>query len=353
VADGNGDGQVKVTAISAGGVPTSISINAPGTGYQMVAGSHTTSYGGAGTGLTVAANVHYTSVWRAKCSAALGTAGSTGGVGALLGTGIYNEGYLLIEPIHTPWEAVKIHDNLDIGDFIFAAGHLHCWHHSAQSMVYTDLVVDATDNTKVTSAEHTFLYPNNYLRITGGAGFTIQTVKILSVSGGVAHCDAPLGTVGSTGGQATSPGGFFFDAVPFMRLDPADWATIQILGDVRLFDGTYHRSIDVGSIGLAGVTLVDPWGNITGHSFWLNPTTEVIDEHNVARFASIYATTYGGGGYEVGAAVGAVESAVAGKVDKITVAAHTMTIPKLTTLGAAGSISWNTQGQVTSWVDPT
>ena len=97
VADGNGDGTVRVTAIGAGGAVTAIVVVTGGTGYQMVAGSHATSYGGGGTGLYVATNIHYFNQWRATCSAALGTLGSTGGSGKLLGVGIYFDLYPYID----------------------------------------------------------------------------------------------------------------------------------------------------------------------------------------------------------------------------------------------------------------
>lgn len=45
---------------------------------------------------------------------------------------------------------------------------------------------------------------------------------------------------------------------------------------------------------------------------------------------------------------GGIGAAAAG-----TPGAHTMTIPKLTGLGANGSITWNADGVVTAYVDPT
>jgi|GEM_PF-1404774 len=70
---------------------------------------------------------------------------------------------------------------------------------------YTDLVIDATTNTKCTSAAHPFssLDVGRSLQVTGGTGFTVQTVTVNSVSGNVATCSASLGTLGSTGGIAT------------------------------------------------------------------------------------------------------------------------------------------------------
>ncbi|HZT29719.1 MAG TPA: hypothetical protein VFA33_07550 [Bryobacteraceae bacterium] len=74
---------------------------------------------------------------------------------------------------------------------------------------YTDLAIDGTDNTKVSSTAYPFDATDVglILHITGGTGFTVQDVTILSVDGdGVATCSAALGTLGSTGGEARELG---------------------------------------------------------------------------------------------------------------------------------------------------
>jgi hypothetical protein len=73
---------------------------------------------------------------------------------------------------------------------------------------YTDLVIDATTNTKVTSAGHPFSIEQvgNIISITSGTGFTVQRVTVLSVTAGVATCDKSLGTLGSTGGNGKMGG---------------------------------------------------------------------------------------------------------------------------------------------------
>src|SRR5579871_300772 len=79
---------------------------------------------------------------------------------------------------------------------------------NAAQIAYTDLVIDGTTNTKITSAAHPFdsTSPGNTINITGGTGFTVQTVEILSVSGNVATCDKAVGTTGSTGGTGNLGG---------------------------------------------------------------------------------------------------------------------------------------------------
>lgn len=86
---------------------------------------------------------------------------------------------------------------------------------TSPGIVYTDLVIDGTTNTKFTSAANP-VGPNiigNFICISGGASFTKpQTVEVLSVSGTTATCDKSLGTVsgvggrGGLGGACASPG---------------------------------------------------------------------------------------------------------------------------------------------------
>jgi hypothetical protein len=74
---------------------------------------------------------------------------------------------------------------------------------------YTNLVIDGTDNTKVTSASHSFVSSDvgRVITITGGTGFNKNWFLITSVSSGAAILFRPdgyaaaVGTVGSTGGS--------------------------------------------------------------------------------------------------------------------------------------------------------
>jgi hypothetical protein len=77
----------------------------------------------------------------------------------------------------------------------------------ATGTTYTDLVI-GSDNSTCTSAAQPFSSPlsvGQALVITSGTGWTVQTVTVLTVVGNVAHCNAPLGTSGSTGGHAFNP----------------------------------------------------------------------------------------------------------------------------------------------------
>ena len=77
---------------------------------------------------------------------------------------------------------------------------------AAQPVAYTDLVIDGTTNTNITSAAHPFTEESTdtTLVITGGAGFTAGTYTIQSVVFGIATLNTAVGTVGSTGGTGTA-----------------------------------------------------------------------------------------------------------------------------------------------------
>lgn len=79
---------------------------------------------------------------------------------------------------------------------------------SAQ-IAYTDLVIDGTTNTKCTSSANPFTsaHVGNIINITGGTGFTVQRVQVMSVTGSTATVDKSLGTLSSTGGTGNLGGG--------------------------------------------------------------------------------------------------------------------------------------------------
>ena len=79
---------------------------------------------------------------------------------------------------------------------------------AAAQVAYTDLVIDATTNTKCTSAGTPFTaaHVGNVINVTAGTGFTVQRVQILSVTAAVATCDKSLGTLSSTGGTGNLGG---------------------------------------------------------------------------------------------------------------------------------------------------
>ena len=84
----------------------------------------------------------------------------------------------------------------------------------APQIAFTDLVIDAVNVLKCTSAANPFTsdHVGNIINITGGAGFNVQRVQIISVVAGVATvvcqgAGTSLGTLGSTGGTGNLGGG--------------------------------------------------------------------------------------------------------------------------------------------------
>lgn len=76
------------------------------------------------------------------------------------------------------------------------------------AIAFTDMVIDGTTNTKFTSAAKP-VGPNfigNVISVTGGTGFTVQRVEVISTSSTVATCDKSLGTLSSTGGTGSMGG---------------------------------------------------------------------------------------------------------------------------------------------------
>jgi hypothetical protein len=73
---------------------------------------------------------------------------------------------------------------------------------------FTDMVIDATTNTKFSSAAKPVgkNFVGNLINVTSGTGFTVQVVEVVSTSGTVATCDKSLGTLSSTGGNGNMGG---------------------------------------------------------------------------------------------------------------------------------------------------
>jgi len=73
---------------------------------------------------------------------------------------------------------------------------------NSESYGFSNLVIDGTTNTKVTSASHNFVAADvgNCLRISSGTGFTTGVFEIVSVASNAATLDRSAGTLSSTGG---------------------------------------------------------------------------------------------------------------------------------------------------------
>lgn len=80
---------------------------------------------------------------------------------------------------------------------------------------YTDMVIDATTNTKYTSAANPVKVNviGNVIAVSAGAGWTVQRNVVISISGTVATCDKAIGTTSSTGGTGKLGGAFATDGM--------------------------------------------------------------------------------------------------------------------------------------------
>lgn len=71
------------------------------------------------------------------------------------------------------------------------------------SVTETDLVIDASNDLKVTSAGHSFVSGDvgKYVVVTGGTSFTVGAYKIASVNAGAAILESSPGATSLTGGH--------------------------------------------------------------------------------------------------------------------------------------------------------
>lgn len=109
----------------------------------------------------------------------------------------------------TAWRVRSDGASSNGGGFNTASAGTNYANQAAAQVTYTDLVIDAVTNTKITSAAFPFtaLHEGNIINVTGGVGFTVQRVQIVSVALGVATCEKAVGTTGSTGGAGKLGGG--------------------------------------------------------------------------------------------------------------------------------------------------
>ncbi len=77
------------------------------------------------------------------------------------------------------------------------------------AIAFTDLIIDGTTNTDATSSTKPLgkNFVGNIFNVTSGTGFTVQRAQLLSIpSGVIGRFDKSLGTLSSTGGNATAGG---------------------------------------------------------------------------------------------------------------------------------------------------
>jgi hypothetical protein len=100
------------------------------------------------------------------------------------------------------WEVRPSGSDNSGGGFVSGASGTDYSQQNAAQFSGTDLVIDATTNTKVTSVTHNFVAADvgNIIQITAGTGFTTGFYQIVSVASNAATLDRSPGVVGLTMG---------------------------------------------------------------------------------------------------------------------------------------------------------
>lgn len=108
----------------------------------------------------------------------------------------------------TVWEVRTTGDDTNGGGY--SSGGVDYSQQDSPQVSLTDMVIDGTTNTIFSSATlgSNSNYIGNIINVTGGTGFTVQRVQIVSRSGANYTVDKSLGTLGSTGGTGNLGGAF-------------------------------------------------------------------------------------------------------------------------------------------------
>lgn len=182
----------------------------------------------------------------------------------------------------TSWEVRTTGSDANGGGFNTLATGTDFSQQDSPQVVFTDIVIGAT-NTQITSVAHPFVAADvgNVINITGGTGFTVQRVQIVSVSGVIATCDKAVGTVASTGGAGNLGGGFATVAAA---------AALVVAGnDIWIKAGTYNLT--------ATVAIIAATQNIVGYQTThgdngtkpvINMTTNSLPIFNIANASSFF-----------------------------------------------------------------
>lgn len=145
----------------------------------------------------------------------------------------------------TQWDVRTTGSDSNGGGFDTSSAGTDYSQQDAAQVTYTDLVIGAT-NTQATSAAFPFgaAHVGNIINITGGTGFTVQRVQVVSVAGTTATFDKALGTAGSTGGGGKL-GGACATVSPIVLILAANSNNT-----IHIKSGTYTHSASIGFGGL-------------------------------------------------------------------------------------------------------
>lgn len=146
----------------------------------------------------------------------------------------------------------------------------------------TDLVVDASNNTKVSSAGYGFSSADvgRWIKVTGGTGWTTGSYNVLSVTTGVATLSASPAAVSTTGGQATVYYGLDYSQQNAANSAGSNISTTDLVtaGTTTIVSVTANFTRDaIGNV----VYITGGTGSITAQRYeitaWTNSTTVTVD----------------------------------------------------------------------------
>jgi hypothetical protein len=125
---------------------------------------------------------------------------------------------------------------------------------ASAAIAFTDIAVGGT-NTQFTSAGNPVgkNFVGNLIRITGGTGFTVQTVEVVSTSGTTATVDRTLGGTSLTGGTGNLGG---------CLLTPGFWGGVHVANnEVHIKSGTYSMTSSTSNVAAGRVTMTNGSGS--------------------------------------------------------------------------------------------
>ena len=150
------------------------------------------------------------------------------------------------------------------GGFVTGASGTDYSQQDSVQIARTDLVIDATTDTDITSAATPFTTAEvgNLINITAGTGFTVARYEITAVAAGVCTLDSAVGTLGSTGGSGSMGGA--------MTLNDYNITPVSLNGQIAYIanDATHTltAAIALNTTTTSGKILVEGYNTTRGDS---------------------------------------------------------------------------------------
>lgn len=153
------------------------------------------------------------------------------------------------------WEVRTTGSDANSGGFNKTATGTDYSQQDAAQYSGTDLVIDGTTNTLVSSASHNFVAADvgNLIYISAGTGFTFGRFEIVSVASNKATLDRSAGTLSSTGGTYAVGGALAWPGIACANAAPGN--------NIWVKSGTYTLTNSTSNISGGKVTVTTDGGN--------------------------------------------------------------------------------------------